>query len=61
MTITKAQLEVAKAKANTLRYLINAKQKELDTLKERMDSYDNRLNNLLDLIKAAETAAAQAQ
>ena len=56
MTLTKTQLEALQAKAGLMMYRIKWTQKEIDKLTERRARYEKELNNLLAMIKAAQTA-----
>ena len=56
MTLTKTQLEALQAKAGLMMYRIKWVDKDIDKLTERRARYEKELNNLLSLIKAAQTA-----
>lgn len=58
--MTKAQLDALMAQAGLKQLLIDKANRELDRLNQKKANYEKQLDNLLELIEAAQTASSEA-
>lgn len=57
--MTNEQLDALMAQAGLKQILINKANRELDRLNQKKANYEKQLDNLLELIEAAQTARKQ--
>lgn len=58
--MTQTKIDALMAQAGLKQILINKANRELDRLNQKKANYEKQLDNLLELIKAAQTASSEA-
>jgi hypothetical protein len=58
--MTQTKIDALMAQAGLKQLLINKANRELDRLNQKKANYEKQLDNLLELIEAAQTASSEA-
>lgn len=58
--MTQTKIDALMAQAGLKQILINKANRELDRLNQKKANYEKQLDNLLELIEAAQTASSEA-